>query len=138
MKQYFLFYYMTTYPTQTSANMSAYNNTEEILCLCGNPMLMKQSNSQKNPGRWYYACPLKGQAQCKGEGSFKWCDGNNNSRKSPSAKYNSNNRPAPYTLPPKQPSEQEQVSLEFLKNLEKTLNAINAKLDVILQANSDV
>jgi hypothetical protein len=48
---------------------------EELpLCNCGNPMLKRQCQNDKNPGRWYYACPLKGAQQCKGVGAFKWAD----------------------------------------------------------------
>jgi hypothetical protein len=51
--------------------MSSRNDAERT-CHCGNPVKIAQCQKGENAGRWFSACPLEREFQCKK--SFKWMD----------------------------------------------------------------
>ncbi|XP_057447310.1 uncharacterized protein LOC130739098 isoform X2 [Lotus japonicus] len=62
-------------PLSSSSHSPTHHSPQNIHCRCGYGFcIIKTSNSERNPDRKYYSCPIKRGAQCKGYGFMKWCD----------------------------------------------------------------
>ncbi|XP_057437624.1 uncharacterized protein LOC130729804 isoform X2 [Lotus japonicus] len=61
--------------SSSSSHSPTLHSPQNIHCRCGYGLcIIKTSKSERNPGRKYYACPVKRGAQCNGYGFMKWCD----------------------------------------------------------------